>query len=164
MEIDEWFSVQPLMHYLYLNEIDVPMSELRRFIMSSHPVGENVSFLLLQNFSSGGIWRGGGPAMPVSGMGASAGASSSGQAPPPQRPEALGTSSSAGAKTSAPGTPSTDLEYSFIDVMEPMHPGMLPVVPVEARVHGLVRAYVAIKMKPASPTCLGPDPHHDGML
>ena len=77
MEIDEWFSVQPLMHYLCLNEIGVPMGELRRSIMSSQPIGENVSFLL-QHFSSGGIWRGGGPAMPDIGTGGAAQAGASG--------------------------------------------------------------------------------------
>ena len=166
-ELDEWQQIEPLLRYMYIHEIQVPLPEPRAYVQQPHYDRQSVLAFLHDHFRAGGQWGDRGPhiAESTARSSASAGEASRGfasaDAPGAYARQAMeeeptaeaggeGTAASAaGSETSSShGAEPEHVLHSFVDIMASISPGYLPVVPIEREVHLKVRDYVTNKRKP----------------
>ena len=174
-ELDEWQEIEPLLRYMYIHEIHVPLPELRAYVQQPFYDRQSVLSYLHDHFRAGGQWRDRGPYIEESTAQSSASAgeasrgAASADAPGAYVRQAMSeettteargegaAASAAGSETSSShGAEPEHVLHSFVVIMASINPGYLPVVPIDREVHLKVRDYVAKKRKPQMSASLGP--------
>ena len=152
--------MQPLAMYLYLNEIDVPLTELRAYLQRPGHQQEYILNYLDEHFKGGGAWENGAPVFEVRGEetppatveGGGAYVQQAGTSSAAPMEEAADTGEAASAASSTSGAQPNDVQFSFVDIMQSMNPGYLPVVPIKREVHQVVSDYVTSNQRPPMST------------